>query len=347
MMRRKFLRNAAGVMGSTLLSEVALGLGSGAIIHEGSHKLGHLPHNASTPIDASEFHRIRRYATLPGFPGTKIAYVERGSGQVALFLHGYPLNGFQWRGAMERLSPYRRCIAPDFMGMGYTQAAATQDLSPISQADMLAALLDHLHVDKVDLIANDSGGEMAQVFLARHMDRVRTLLLTNCDVDENNPPDLFKPMIEAARKGQLADAFLLPQLRDKSIARSPNGMGVAFTHPEALADETVDCYLSPLASTPLRKEQFNRYTVGVGVNELVALRERLTQFHGPARMVWGTGDPLFPAKWAQWLDRTLPGSRGVRTVEGANLFFPEEMPELIAEEAVRLWGATPAPGMLL
>lgn len=334
-------------MGSTLLSEVALGLGGGAIIHEGSHKLGRPPQGASTPIDAVAFHRMRRFATLPGFAGTKIAYIERGSGQAALFLHGYPLNGFQWRGAVERLSPYRRCIAPDFMGMGYTQAAATQDLSPASQADMLASLLDHLRVDKADLIANDSGGEIAQLFLARHMDRVRTLLLTNCDVDENNPPVLFKPMIEAARKGQLADAFLLPQLRDKAIARSAKGMGVAFTHPEALADETVECYLAPLASTPLRKEQFNRYTVGVGVNKLVALRERLTQFHGPARMVWGTADPLFPAKWAEWLDHTLPGSRGVRTVEGANLFFPEEMPDLIAEEAVRLWGVAPAPGTLL
>ena len=34
----------------------------------------------------------------------------------------------------------------------------------------------------------------------------------------------------------------------------------------------------------------------------------------------------------------LPGSRGVRRVEGANLFFPEEMPDLIAEEARQLWG---------
>jgi hypothetical protein len=54
-------------------------------------------------------------------------------------------------------------------------------------------------------------------------------------------------------------------------------------------------------------------------------------------MVWGLKDSLFPVKWAEWLDRTLPGSRGIRRVEGANLFFPEEMPDLIAEEAERLW----------
>jgi haloalkane dehalogenase len=53
-------------------------------------------------------------------------------------------------------------------------------------------------------------------------------------------------------------------------------------------------------------------------------------------MVWGLKDGLFGVEWAEWLDRTLPGSRGVRSVEGANLFFPEEMPELIAERP-RLW----------
>jgi haloalkane dehalogenase len=54
-------------------------------------------------------------------------------------------------------------------------------------------------------------------------------------------------------------------------------------------------------------------------------------------MVWGLKDALFGVEWAEWLDRTLPGSRDVRRVPGANLFFPEEMPDLIAEEAAQLW----------
>jgi hypothetical protein len=54
-------------------------------------------------------------------------------------------------------------------------------------------------------------------------------------------------------------------------------------------------------------------------------------------MVWGLKDPLFGVEWAEWLDRTLPNSQGIRRVEGANLFFPEEMPDLIAKEAAKLW----------
>jgi pimeloyl-ACP methyl ester carboxylesterase len=76
-------------------------------------------------------------------------------------------------------------------------------------------------------------------------------------------------------------------------------------------------------------------------NPLVAIREELGRWKGPARMVWGLKDTLFGVEWAEWLDRTLPGSRGVRRVEGANLFFPEEMPDIIAQEALALWDISP------
>ena len=58
------------------------------------------------------------------------AYVERGHGKVALFLHGFPLNGFQWRGVLARFSKYRRCIAPDLMGLGYTETNDEVDITP-------------------------------------------------------------------------------------------------------------------------------------------------------------------------------------------------------------------------
>jgi hypothetical protein len=40
-----------------------------------------------------------------------------------------------------------------------------------------------------------------------------------------------------------------------------------------------------------------------------------------------------------WLDRTFPGSRGIRWVSGGKLFFPEEFPDVVTEEARRLWNA--------
>jgi pimeloyl-ACP methyl ester carboxylesterase len=227
------------------------------------------------------------------------------------------------------------------MGLGYTQTPENQPISPETQVEMLGMLLDSLHIDAVDLVGNDSGGLVSQLFVAKYPHRVRTLLLTNCDVDENNPPSQFSPFVALAKKGILADRFVVSQLNDKQLARSPKGLGAAYTYPDQLSDETIETYLRPLAETPLRKAQMEQYTVSLGTNELVGVREELRQWKGPARIVWGTKDPLFGVEWAEWLDHTLPGSRGVRKVEGANLFFPEEMPDVIAQEAMALWGISP------
>jgi pimeloyl-ACP methyl ester carboxylesterase len=207
---------------------------------------------------------------------------------------------------------------------------------------MLAALLDHLRIDAVDLVANDSGGLVAQLFTASHPDRVRSLLLTNCDVDEDNPPRQFLPFAELARRGLFAERALLPQLNDKQLARSAKGLGgLTYTYPEKLSDEAIETYLRPLVATPLRRAQVDQYAVSLATNVLVAIREPLRSWKGPARFVWALNDPLFPIEWAEWLDAALPNSKGIRPVPGANLFFPEEMPDLIVEEAKALWGMKP------
>ncbi len=285
-------------------------------------------------IDAAWYARSRRFASLPM---GQVAYVEHGRGAAALFLHGYPLNGYQWRGALERLHPYRRCIAPDVLGLGHTEARDGEAITPEAQVAMLAALLDTLDASRVDVVANDSGGLVAQLFVARYPDRVRSLLLTNCDVDENNPPQLFMPVARLAQKGLFVDRVLAPELKDLELARSEKGLGSVYTHPDQLTAETIEAYLGPLVATPAKKQQANAYAAALGTDVLVPVREALERWKGAARMVWGTADPFFPMQWAGWLDQHLPGSRGVRAVEGAKLFFPEEMPELIAEEAKRLW----------
>ena len=287
------------------------------------------------PITAATFHASRRFArTAFG----RIAYVERGTGPAALFVHGLPLNGFQWRGALERLSPYRRCIAPDSMGLGYSEIPDGQTVAPEAQAEMLAAFLDTFGVSAVDLVGSDSGGAVAQIFVARYPSRVRTLLLTNCDVHEDSPPPALRPVIESSRAGTFADEVLAPQLRDKRTARLTTGLGgCCYTNPAHLTDEAIDCYLTPIVGSPRRKAQFHAYCVALDRNPLLAIEPALKRCQVPLRVVWGTGDRIFDPSGPDWLERTFPRSRGVRRIDGANLFFPEEMPDVMAEEARNLW----------
>lgn len=217
---RPQLMRRFGMQRRRFIAAATLGLAGGALAGCAARLAGGEP--AGAAIDATAFHASRRYA--PTRFG-RIAYVERGSGDAALFLHGFPLNSFQWRGALERLSGHRRCIAPDFMAMGYTEVAEGQSVAPEAQAAMLVTLLDTLSLPSVDLVANDSGGAVAQLLVTRHPQRFRTLLLTNCDAENDSPPAAFLPVIEMSKAGKFVDEWLAKWRADKALARSADGIG--------------------------------------------------------------------------------------------------------------------------
>ena len=133
----------------------------------------------------------------------RISYVEQGTGPVALFVHGVLLNGHLWRHQLGELSDIRRTIAVDLLAHGDTEITADQDVSVTANAKMLSEFLDALHIDQVDLVGNDSGGGIAQIFAALNPERVRTLTLTDCDTHDNWPPEAFKPFLAMAANGGL------------------------------------------------------------------------------------------------------------------------------------------------
>ncbi|MBM0107370.1 alpha/beta hydrolase [Steroidobacter sp. S1-65] len=322
MRRRDFMTMAAGAMTGTLAGRASPAFSA--------------PEAGLQLLDAKAYQQQRRFARTPM---GRIAYMDRGAGPAALFLHGFPLNSFQWRGAIDRLSMHRRCLAPDFLGLGYTENANGQSCAPAAQVELLATLLDALSIQQADLVANDSGGAVAQLFMLKYPKRVKTLLLTNCDVEPDSPPPALKPVIELARAGKFADEWIAPWVADKALARSAQGLGgMTYTFPERLSDDTIDYYLAPLVSSPERKAQLHAYAAALDPNPLAGIESALRRCKTPTRIVWGTGDDIFSAESPGYLDRVLPNSQGVRRVPGAKLFFPEEYPELIAEELRALWG---------
>ncbi|HEY5850251.1 MAG TPA: alpha/beta hydrolase [Lysobacter sp.] len=328
MIRRQFLAMAMGTLAAGVLGGCASALGM-----QSSAGTAGAAAAGDDAIAAAAFRAASRFMKTPF---GNIAYAERGSGQAALFLHGFPLNGYQWRGALQRLSPYRRCIAPDFLGLGNTEVAPGQSVAPDAQVAMLADLLDRLGIDSVDLIANDSGGQAAQLFLARYPQRVRTLLLTNCDSEIECPPPALLPVLELAKQGRFVDEWLAPWLADKTLARSAEGLGgQTFTYPSHPTDEAVDTYLGPLVR---HADRTHAYAIGLDRNWLHGIGPTLARFEGPTRILWGTGDTIFSERGAEHLERSFSNSRGLRRIEGAKLFFPEEFPKVIAEEARALWG---------
>jgi pimeloyl-ACP methyl ester carboxylesterase len=288
-------------------------------------------------MDTTTFAASRRFAATSF---GNIAYVEHGAGRAALFLHGYPLNGFQWRGVIPRLASARRCIAPDLMGLGYSDVLESQAITPATQVQMLVELLDRLRIDQCDVVANDSGGMIAQLLVIHAPHRVRSLLLTNCDAQEDCPPPSFKPFVALARRGGLADKTIAPALLNKSAARSARGLGgIGYSNPLNPTDDAVEMYFKPIVSSSKRRAQYDALTIGLGSNALADSARALREYHGAVRIVWAADDVVFAKSSPAWLDQLFPNSRGVRLVEHAKLFFPEEQPELIAAEAQLLWNA--------
>ena len=181
-------------------------------------------------------------------------------------------------------------------------------MSVTANAHMLLQFLDALRIDQIDLVGNDSGGGICQIFAAQHPTRVRSLTLTNCDTHDNWPPEAFKPFVAMVAAGGLRDT-LSAMVDDKQIYRSPQALGPAYEHPAAVTDDTIETYLRPLVSSAQRTREVERFVNAFDNKHTLAIESRLKQLQSPTLIAWGTDDIYFDVKWSHWLAQAIPGTR--------------------------------------
>ena len=268
----------------------------------------------------------------------RIAYVEKGAGPVALFMHGVLLNGHLWRSQLDDLSDLRRCIAIDLLAHGDTEIDPEQDVSATANARMIGEFLDAVGIDQADLIGNDSGGGIAQIFAACNPGRVRSLTLTDCDAHDNWPPDAFKPFLEMVAAGGLRGA-LEAMLADKGVYRSAGALGPAYEHPDGVTDATIETYLRPFLRSKGRLRDLERFLLAFDCRHTLAIERSLGTLRAPTLIVWGTDDVYFDVRWSHWLADTIPGTKRRVELHGARLFFPEERPQELNRELRAHWAA--------
>ena len=270
----------------------------------------------------------------------EISYLDLGAGPTALFVHGIATNAYLWRHVMDALSGQRRCIAIDLPLHGQSPVTAEQDLSLAALAASLEDFCDVLGLTAVDLVANDTGGAIAQIFAARHPHRLATLTLTNCDTVDNLPPEAFKPMVELAAAGNLAPSAVAMFANLEAAAKVSFASG--YEHLDQIDRDVIRSYLQPCFGTIEQARQFERLLVSLEVGDLQAVMPQLRELTVPTLVVWGTGDVFFDVSWAYWLRDTIPGTTRVVTVDGARLFFPEERPMDLVPHLEQHWAAVAA-----
>ena len=275
-------------------------------------------------------------------PHADLSYLATGTGPAALFVHGIGTNADLWRDVISRVRDERRCYALDLPLHGGTRARPDQDLTLGGLAELIEEFCAALNLSAIDVVAHDTGGALAQIFAARHPERLRTLTLTNCDTHDNVPPEAFKPTVELAKAGALAPAA--PALFADLEAARTAVFAMGYEDPEHLGLDAVRSFLEPLLGTPEAAKQFERLLSLLAPDDLLAAEPALARLSVPTLVVWGTADDFFNVKWAYWLRDTIPGVTEVVELDGAKLFFPDERAADLAQHLVRHWRANaPAP----
>lgn len=106
-------------------------------------------------------------------------YVDEGSGDALVFVHGTPTWSFEYRHVIKTLAARYRCIAPDHLGFGLSSRPAGFAYSPEAHAAVLREFVDRLGLDRFTLIVHDFGGPIGLPLALDQPSRVARVILMN------------------------------------------------------------------------------------------------------------------------------------------------------------------------
>lgn len=123
--------------------------------------------------------------------GIRMYYEVHGQGSPVLLLHGGTGNGKQFEKQLPAFTPVHRCIVPDCCAQGRT-TDRDEPLTYHAMAEDMIALLDHLHVKRVDVMGWSDGGNIGLDMAMNHPERIGHLVTfgANFRPDGLNPQDV-------------------------------------------------------------------------------------------------------------------------------------------------------------
>jgi len=165
--------------------------------------------------------------------GSRLAYVDRGSGAPLLFLHGNPTSSYLWRNIIAPLSANYRCIAPDLVGMGdsdkLSPSLGPDRYSFFNHQRYLDGFIETLGLDQpVTLVVHDWGSALGFDWARRNPERVRGIAYMEAILEVRkwqDMPEQARTLFQALRseRGEdmiLAQNLFVEQLLPRSILRT-------------------------------------------------------------------------------------------------------------------------------
>lgn len=264
--------------------------------------------------------------------GGTVRYRERGDGPPVVFVHGLLVHSGLWSGVVPGVAAAGfRCLSPDWPLGAHEVPVPGADLSPPGVAAMIAEFLERLDLHEVTLVANDTGGALTQILMARSPERVGRVVLTSSDSFSRFFPAMFGYLPTLARVPG-AVRVLVTALRPRLLHRLPMTFGWLAKHP-------VDArpFLEPSWRDPGVRDDLRRFLRGVHRRHTLAAVDGLRRFPRPVLLAWSAEDRLFPLSDAYRLAEVLPDATVV-PVEDAFTFLPLDRPERLTELVIGFAG---------
>jgi pimeloyl-ACP methyl ester carboxylesterase len=261
-------------------------------------------------------------------PQGTIQYRDTGEGPPIVFVHGLLVDGLLWRKVTPELEGEYRCIVPDWpFGAHRRPLAPDADRSPRGMAHLAADFLDALQLERVTLVANDTGGAIAQLLVTERPARIGRLVLTPCDCYENYLPPAFRPLEWGAH---IPGAFVVAAqaARIAAVRRSRLGFGLLVKRP--IPDDVSRGWLEPLRESPAIRRDAIGLLRGIDKRDTLAAAKKLRDFEGPTLLAWAREDVVFKLRYAERLAQDIPGSR-LELIDDSQGFVPEDQPQRLAE----------------
>lgn len=128
--------------------------------------------NATVEPDGPDHLPRRRVKVLD----TEISYVDVGEGEPVVFLHGNPTWSYQWRNIIPYISPIRRCLAPDLVGMGWSGKSPTKGYRFVDHARYMDAWFETLRLTRgITLVLHDWGAAIGFYRARRHPEQIKAI----------------------------------------------------------------------------------------------------------------------------------------------------------------------------
>ena len=265
-----------------------------------------------------------RFFTTPS--GHNMHFIDEGSGEPIVFIHGNPSWSFEFRHLVAGLKQEFRCIAADHIGFGLSSNSVnTEDHRPQAHAAAFKALLDHLELGDVTLFMTDWGGPIGLDFARTHPDRVKRIVIANtwCWPVSRDPHFFMFSFMMSSWLGQ----FLIKRFNIFVNKVVPKAVG----RKAVLTPQVMEHYRSAQPTPETRRASAALPGSIVGATDWLASiwGERDAFTHLPALILWGAKDIAFRTKELQKWRSELVNSE-LHEFEDCGHFLAEENPQQIA-----------------